>query len=113
MTGRSNHPFDRTMSAASSSGSARLLFAAHVVGVAALIAMAAYTLRLHCESFGCMGIGVMWVAWAALFGIVALIGVASRVQARKVSARLATLATSVNVVQWVVGALAALRWLVG
>jgi hypothetical protein len=33
------------------------------------IASAIYIFRLHCEGFGCMGIGVLWMAWTGALAI--------------------------------------------
>lgn len=47
------------------------LFVALVVGVV-------YGLRMHCESFGCMGLGVYWFAWSVVYAVSGLIGVWAR-----------------------------------
>jgi hypothetical protein len=46
----------------------RLLAAVFGVGALALAAAAVYVLRLRCESFGCIGVGVAWFAWAMAYG---------------------------------------------
>jgi hypothetical protein len=84
---------------------------AHGLGVLFLISTAVYTLGLRCESFGCMGIGLMWMAWAVVFGIVAIIGLVSRSQARKGSARLVQVASLTMATQWLVGVLCLIRWI--
>lgn len=73
--------------------------------------MAVYTLGLHCESFGCMGIGLMWMAWAVLFAAWLLFGLVSRAQSRKGSAGLVKLYGLAVRAQWLMGGLAVLRWL--
>ena len=47
------------------SGLQRGLCAGFGAGVAALLGAAVMALRLRCEGFGCTGLGVVWVAWAA------------------------------------------------
>jgi hypothetical protein len=46
----------------------RLLAALFGVGVVTLAAAAIYVLRLRCESFGCIGVGVAWFAWSMACG---------------------------------------------
>lgn len=89
----------------------RLVVFVYVAGVVALALMAVYTLGLHCESFGCMGIGLMWTAWAVLFGAWLLVGLLSRSQARKASPGLVKLSALAVRAQWVMGGLAVIRWL--
>ncbi|MFC3683116.1 hypothetical protein [Hydrogenophaga luteola] len=43
------------------------LFVALVVGVV-------YGLRMRCEGFGCMGLGVYWFAWSVVYAVSGLIG---------------------------------------
>ncbi len=31
-------------------------------------------LRLRCEGFGCMGVGVYWFAWSCAYGVTGLLG---------------------------------------
>ena len=89
----------------------RLVVFSHVAGVPALIALAVYTLGLYCESFGCMGIGLMWMAWAVLFGVRLLFGLVSRAQSRKGSPRLVQIAALAVRAQWLLGGMAVIRWL--
>lgn len=35
-------------------------------------------LRLRCEGFGCMGVGIYWFAWAGLYGIAGVLGLWAR-----------------------------------
>lgn len=35
-------------------------------------------LRLRCEGFGCMGVGVYWFAWACGYGLAGLLGLFTR-----------------------------------
>ena len=35
-------------------------------------------LRMRCEGFGCMGVGVFWVAWACVYGVTGLMGLWTR-----------------------------------
>ena len=62
------------------------LFVALAVGVA-------YGLRMRCEGFGCMGLGVFWFAWGVVYGVSGLIGLWVRSRTRR--ARVA-----VGPVQW-------------
>lgn len=40
----------------------------------AVLGGAAYTWGLRCEGFGCMGVGIVWGAWAGLCGLAAVLG---------------------------------------
>lgn len=40
-------------------------------------------LRLRCEGFGCMGLGVYWFAWACVYGVAGLIGLWARSSTRR------------------------------
>lgn len=57
---------------------ARLLVAVYALLVAALVAGAAAVWGLRCESFGCMGLGVAWFAWALCYAVVLGIGLLVR-----------------------------------
>lgn len=35
-------------------------------------------MRMRCEGFGCMGVGVYWFAWAGVYGVAGLIGLWAR-----------------------------------
>lgn len=52
------------MNAATAVWLTRLLVLAHAAGVLGLAAAGVYTYRLHCESFACFAIGLMWMVWA-------------------------------------------------
>lgn len=47
-----------------------LVLWSHVLGVfllglcALLVALSYYSFTLYCESFGCIGVGLMWMLWA-------------------------------------------------
>ena len=48
-----------------------------VVYLALLVVLAAgavFGLRMRCEDFGCMGLGIYWVAWAVVCAVSSLIG---------------------------------------
>jgi hypothetical protein len=64
------------------------LFVALVVGVV-------YGLRMHCESFGCMGLGVYWFAWSVVYAVSGLIGLWARSLTRSA-------AVAVGLVRWAV-----------
>lgn len=59
----------------------KVLATFYLVAVAALAVAAALAWRLRCESFGCMGIGVAWFAWAGVFVPVLVLGVVLRSRA--------------------------------
>lgn len=65
-------------------------------------------LRLRCEGFGCMGVGVYWFALACLCGVTGLLGV----WARSCTRRAGVAVGLVRVVLWVqlLGGLALLAW---
>ena len=35
----------------------------------ALVALSYYSFTLYCESFGCIGVGLMWMLWAGLAAV--------------------------------------------
>jgi hypothetical protein len=45
-----------------------LLITIYALGLGGLLLAAVAIFRTYCEGFGCMGIGVMWLAWSAIFG---------------------------------------------
>ncbi len=45
-----------------------LLITIYALGLGALLVAAIAIFRTYCEGFGCMGIGVMWLAWSVVFG---------------------------------------------
>ncbi len=53
----------------------RALAATYVVAVLALCATAVHAWGLYCEGFGCVGIGILWFAWACVSAVVLLAGV--------------------------------------
>ncbi len=57
---------------------ARLFVGAYVLLVAGLLAGALAIRGLHCESFGCMGIGVAWFAWVVGYAVVLGVGLLAR-----------------------------------
>lgn len=62
----------------------------YAAAVLALALGAALIGRLRCESFGCIGVGVAWFAWAVAFFPVLAIGAALRLLS-SLGARLRTL----------------------
>jgi len=54
---------------------ARLFALAYVLAVPALGVATVTIGRTYCESFGCIGVGILWFAWAGCFGVVLLPGV--------------------------------------
>lgn len=64
------------------------LFVALVVGVV-------YGLRMHCEGFGCMGLGVYWFAWSVVYAVSGLIGLWARSLTRSA-------AVAAGLVRWAV-----------
>lgn len=50
----------------------------YVAAVAALFVTAFLTWRLHCENFGCIGVGIAWFAWAVAYGVVVIFGLVLR-----------------------------------
>lgn len=79
------------------------------LGVVSLGATGYFAWHLHCESFGCMGLGVAWMMWAGLYLLIVGLGVAAF---SKVSDRLHFKINSVALfAQLLMGALALLHWL--
>lgn len=67
-------------------------------------------LRLRCEGFGCMGVGVYWFAWACVYAATGLLGL--WVRSRTVRAGLAVGLVRVAVWMQLLGGLALFaRWL--
>ncbi len=56
----------------------RILAGAYLLAVAGLLAGAAVIANTYCESFGCIGIGIMWFAWAVAYGVALVPGLALR-----------------------------------
>ncbi|MFA7291602.1 MAG: hypothetical protein WC023_05050 [Rhodocyclaceae bacterium] len=56
----------------------RILAGTYLLAVAVLLAGAIIIANTYCESFGCIGIGIMWFAWAVCYGVVLLLGLALR-----------------------------------
>jgi len=77
--------------------------------VLALLAAAVSIWRLHCESFGCMGIGVAWIAWAASFLLVLGIGLFTRSKVASVVS-LARICKTIWWVQLAVGSVLLIIW---
>ncbi len=46
--------------------------------VGTLAALGAYAAHIRCEGFGCTGVGVLWLAWAAMWVVALLLGWALR-----------------------------------
>jgi len=65
-------------------------------------------LRLRCEGFGCMGVGVYWFAWACVCGVTGLLGW----WAQSCTRRAGVAVGLVRAALWVqlLGALALLAW---
>lgn len=58
-----------------------MLIATYAIGLAALLVSAVAIFRTFCEGFGCLGIGILWMAWAGAYVAWLLLGFI--VQARK------------------------------
>lgn len=89
---------------------AKALVAVYLASVLALVAAATAIWRLHCEGFGCMGVGVAWFAWVASYFVVLGLGLFARSTAASVS----VLASASKVAWWfqlALGALAVAVWL--
>lgn len=59
----------------------KALVGLYLIAVAALLAAAVAIWRLHCEGFGCMGVGVAWFAWVIGFVVVLGVGAIARSKA--------------------------------
>jgi len=86
------------------------LLALYPALVLALLASAVAIWRLHCEGFGCMGVGVAWFAWVLGFAVVLGIGLLARSKAAA-SATLAGLCRSLWWLQLLLGAALVAIWL--
>lgn len=78
--------------------SGRLALAAAAVYLALFVVLVVgvvYGLRMHCESFGCMGLGVYWFAWSVGYAVAGLIGLWARSIARRAG-------VVVELLRWVV-----------
>ena len=51
-----------------------LLLALFVMLSLLMFGSAFFTWRLRCEGFGCMGIGIVWMAWAVLVAVCLVLG---------------------------------------
>ena len=79
------------------------LFVALVVGVV-------YGLRMHCESFGCMGLGVYWFAWSVVYAVSGLIGLWARSLTRSAAVAASPVRWAVRLHQLMGLALLVLWW---
>jgi len=77
--------------------------------VLALLAAAVGIWRLHCESFGCMGIGVAWIAWVVSFLVVLGIGLFTRSKVASVVS-LARICKTIWWLQLAVGSVLLIVW---
>ena len=87
----------------------KALASLYIVAVLILVAAAVGILRMSCEGFGCMGIGVAWVAWVIAFFVVVVLGLVARSQV----IALAGLGAAVNVACWLqagLGVMAVAVW---
>lgn len=66
------------------------LLALYAALVLALLASAVGIWRLHCEGFGCMGVGVAWFAWVLGFGLALGVGLLTRAKLARATALAAT-----------------------
>ena len=69
---------------------AKALATLYVLLVVCVAAAAFYVWHVRCEGFGCIGVGVAWLAWALLFLMVSVVGlVAIRLAQRSAHTSLA------------------------
>ena len=47
---------------------------AYLAGVVALAVFAVMLWRSYCEGFGCMGKGIAWMAWVAVYALLLVLG---------------------------------------
>jgi hypothetical protein len=81
---------------------------AHALIVCGLIASALDLRNVSCESAGCTGLGVAWLAWAATFGV--LLGVGALLRTRVPMGRLRRLVHFMWWLQWLAGAALVAEW---
>lgn len=55
----------------------------HLTLLALLVWGMVYGLRLHCEGFGCTGLGIYWFAWACFCAVTSLLGLWARARGRR------------------------------
>lgn len=85
-------------------------FAAMYIGLALLLALAAVAIwRLRCEGFGCMGVGIAWLAWAAGYAAVLVWGILVRARPT-LGPFLARVTSAVVLLQGLGGVALALVW---
>ena len=51
-----------------------VLLTLHALGLLALIIGAIINLRTYCESYGCLGLGLLWLFWIAAYAAILAIG---------------------------------------
>ncbi|OIN90458.1 MAG: hypothetical protein AUJ20_14325 [Comamonadaceae bacterium CG1_02_60_18] len=56
----------------------KVLVGVYIAAVLMLAWAAVNIGRLRCEGFGCTAIGVAWIAWAAVFVVVLVVGLIAR-----------------------------------
>ncbi len=86
-----------------------MLIATYAIGLVALLVSAAAIFRTYCEGFGCIGIGILWMAWAGAYVAWLLLGVVAQARARQ-KARGTALAGRLFGGQVVVGAALLAYW---
>jgi hypothetical protein len=89
----------------------RAVAAIHLLLVLTLLLAAAGLWRLRCEGFGCMGIGVAWIAWAVAF--IPVLGLGAWAQRKAAAAPgLAMACRAAGWLQLVTGVALLMAWLV-
>ncbi|WP_295006831.1 hypothetical protein [uncultured Dechloromonas sp.] len=46
----------------------------HAIGVVVVAGLGIATWRIRCEGFGCVGVGLAWVAWSCVFALWLAVG---------------------------------------
>jgi hypothetical protein len=87
----------------------KVLVGFYLLLVLALLAAAVGIWRLHCESFGCMGIGVAWFAWVIAFLVILGIGLFTRSKVASVVS-LARICKAIWWLQLAVGSVLLVIW---
>ena len=76
-------PTFRPMPAPASRAATRVWIALYLALFALLMWGAGHGLRIRCEGFGCVGLGVYWFAWACVCAVTGLLGLWADARARR------------------------------
>jgi hypothetical protein len=87
----------------------RALSALFVLATITLLVTAFLAFRIRCEGFGCMGVGIVWMAWVAAYVLVLVASVVLRATLPRAT-RLRGAVSIASFALWLLGAALFLYW---